>query len=302
MKTVAFIGALLLLLFVSPAWAQLTGVDTAPGSSCTGFPAGATRLTADADQNGLNVTLICNGTTWEPDQAPGTDLGTCSNTGDTLVWDGAAWQCSTAFTPDVTPDAFDFTDQTGVAVNSIIQSNVVTITGLNAPAVVTISGPGSPKVRVQSGSWVTSAMINNGQTLELQVTTGAYGLTAFNVTVVVGSVADQWVATTLDTGCAGPSIGGYCWYAGAISGSCNAACVPHGGCVAAGISYGEANNANCLSILNELSLGSGSVTYDGPWESLGCFYAYGSRWRDYGGGATCAAAENDTIRACACNS
>jgi hypothetical protein len=144
-------------------------------------------------------------------------------------------------------------------------------------------------------------MINNGQTLELQLTTGAYGLTASNVTIVVGSLSDQWTATTLNTGCAGPSFGGYCWYAGAVAGNCDAACSTHGGCAAAGLSYGEANNANCLSILSELSLGAGSVSYNGPWVGLGCFSGYGFRYRDFGGGATCAASYSDSIRACACN-
>ena len=246
------------------------------------------------------MTLICNGSTWEPDQDPGTDLGTCTNTGDTLVWDGSAWQCSTAFTPDVTPDAFDFTDQSNVAVNSTIQSNVVTITGLNAPAVVTISGQGNPKFRIQSGSWVTSAMVNNGQTLELQVTTGAYGLTAFNVTVVVGSMADQWAVTTVDTGCVGPSFGGYCWYASAPSGDCDTICASHGGCNPSGLSYGQSSNANCLAILNGLSIGSGGVIFNGPG-GLGCFFdGVANRWRDYT--VTCSATYSSTVRACACNS
>lgn len=302
MKTTAFLCALLLLFVVSPAWAQLTGIDTVPGSSCAGFPTGATRLTADADQDGLAVTLICNGTTWEPDQAPGTDLGTCTNNGDTLVWDGSGWQCSSVFTPDVTPDAFDFTDQTDVAVNSVIQSNVQTITGLNAPAVITISGQGSPKFRIQSGSWVTSAMINNGQTLQLQVTTDAYGLAALEATVAIGSATDQWKVTTVDTGCAGPSYGGYCWYAAADAASCDAACAGHGGCNSTGLTFGNSSTADCREILNRLFLGSGPAT-SGYWGSVGCFYftPFAQRSTDVSG-ATCAATYSSGQRACACNS
>lgn len=47
-----------------PASAQLAGSDSAPGSSCAGFPQGATRVTADADLDGAQVVLICDGTTW----------------------------------------------------------------------------------------------------------------------------------------------------------------------------------------------------------------------------------------------
>lgn len=59
------IPALCVMLFIAvPAAAQLTGNDTAPGSSCAGFPEGATRVTADADLDGAQVVLICDGTTW----------------------------------------------------------------------------------------------------------------------------------------------------------------------------------------------------------------------------------------------
>jgi len=62
-----FIFSLLFLALLSfPASAQLVGTDTAPGDSCTGFPDGATRMTADADLDGESVTLICDGTNWQP--------------------------------------------------------------------------------------------------------------------------------------------------------------------------------------------------------------------------------------------
>ncbi|NCC20950.1 MAG: DUF1566 domain-containing protein [Alphaproteobacteria bacterium] len=54
------------------ALAQLAGTDTAPGASCAGFPTGATRVVADADGNGAEVTLVCDGTNW---QAAGVRVG-----------------------------------------------------------------------------------------------------------------------------------------------------------------------------------------------------------------------------------
>lgn len=64
--TFLFVRVALVLLVAAPfpAVAQLQGNDTAPGSSCTGFSAGATRLTADADGNGADIVLVCDGTTW----------------------------------------------------------------------------------------------------------------------------------------------------------------------------------------------------------------------------------------------
>ncbi|ABS65794.1 hypothetical protein Xaut_0538 [Xanthobacter versatilis] len=58
------LAAMLMLGMASPARAQLVGTDTAPGSSCAGFPDGATRMTADADLDGKDVVLVCDGTTW----------------------------------------------------------------------------------------------------------------------------------------------------------------------------------------------------------------------------------------------
>lgn len=58
------LASLVLGLCALPAYAQLIGADTTPGSSCAGFPEGATRITADADGNMAEVTLICTGGIW----------------------------------------------------------------------------------------------------------------------------------------------------------------------------------------------------------------------------------------------
>ncbi|NCC20949.1 MAG: DUF1566 domain-containing protein [Alphaproteobacteria bacterium] len=93
------------LLVFSPqtSTAQLAGSDTAPGASCAGFPTGATRLVADADGNGADVTLVCDGTNW---QAAGVRVGndtascvaakegTIRYTGGSPAWeycDGSGW-------------------------------------------------------------------------------------------------------------------------------------------------------------------------------------------------------------------
>lgn len=54
-----------------PVRAQLSGTDTVPGSTCAGFPTGSTRVTADADLNGQEVTLVCDGANWNPVTGPG---------------------------------------------------------------------------------------------------------------------------------------------------------------------------------------------------------------------------------------
>lgn len=57
--------AAILLLSASPTLAQLVGSDTAPGDSCAGIPSGATRMSADADGNGAETLLVCDGTNWQ---------------------------------------------------------------------------------------------------------------------------------------------------------------------------------------------------------------------------------------------
>jgi hypothetical protein len=74
------------LLFVGlPARAQLVGTDTTPGSSCSGFPNGATRMTADPDHDGAQVILICDGTTWNAMAGIGTACGPDITGGTTVT-------------------------------------------------------------------------------------------------------------------------------------------------------------------------------------------------------------------------
>lgn len=124
---------------------------------------------------------------------------------------GDHWEVTTTG-PDTTPDAFSFTDQTGVALSTLIESNTVTITGIDTAANVSISGDGSPEFRIAGGSWVTSGTITSGQTLQLRLTSSAANNNTSSATVTVGTVNDQWDVTTAGADpCAGsPSPGDVC--------------------------------------------------------------------------------------------
>ncbi|WP_334147235.1 hypothetical protein [Hyphomicrobium sp.] len=54
----------MLLVLSAAGHAQLVGSDTAPGDPCAGVAQGATRMNADPDQDGKEVVLVCDGTTW----------------------------------------------------------------------------------------------------------------------------------------------------------------------------------------------------------------------------------------------
>ena len=97
---------------------------------------------------------------------------------------------------DYTPTAFNFTDQTGVAVSTQITSNTLSISGITGPTSVSVTGDGSPQIRIGSGAWATSGTIFNGQNLRVRLTSNAANNTMNSATVTVGTVSDQWDVTT----------------------------------------------------------------------------------------------------------
>ena len=99
---------------------------------------------------------------------------------------------------DIVPDAFTFTDQTGVALNTLRTATAVTITGLGNPAPVTVSGDGNPQISINGGAWATSGTITNNQTLAVRLTSAATYSTTSTATVTVGGVTDAWTVATLD--------------------------------------------------------------------------------------------------------
>jgi hypothetical protein len=58
-------GLILLTLAAYPSFAQLGGVDTKPGDPCTASEEGYVRRNASAARDKSEITLMCNGTTWE---------------------------------------------------------------------------------------------------------------------------------------------------------------------------------------------------------------------------------------------
>ena len=99
---------------------------------------------------------------------------------------------------DTTPDAFRFTDQTGVPLSTARTALTLTITGITGPSPVTVSGDGNPQVSINGGAWTTSGTITNQQTLAVRLTSAATYSTTSTATVTVGGVSDAWDVTTLD--------------------------------------------------------------------------------------------------------
>ncbi|NOQ16572.1 MAG: hypothetical protein GQ581_05895 [Methyloprofundus sp.] len=98
---------------------------------------------------------------------------------------------------DTKPNQFSFIDQTNVTINSLINSNVITITGINAATSVSISGgeyslDGGGSFTASSGS-----LLNNQAVIVRTQSSGSY-LSSTGATLNVGGVSDIFTVTTLD--------------------------------------------------------------------------------------------------------
>lgn len=98
---------------------------------------------------------------------------------------------------DTTPNPFSFTDQSNVALSTIITSNTITITGINTATNVSMSGGTSMAYSIAGGSFISSGgTITNGQTLQVrQLSSSSYSTAAGSV-VTVGGTSTVWTVTT----------------------------------------------------------------------------------------------------------
>lgn len=182
MRSSFFLAILVLALALTATHSMAQ--EPVPNDSCAGYPEGAIMRSGGPELGGANYLMRCTSGIWT----------------------------ETTPNPDTTPDPFTFTDQTGVATSTLITSNSVTITGIDASTPVSVSGDGSPEIRINGGGWATSGNIENGQTLEVRLTSNAANSTMNSATVDVGGVTDQWdVTTEASDPCAGsPSVGTTC--------------------------------------------------------------------------------------------
>lgn len=96
---------------------------------------------------------------------------------------------------DTTPDAFSFTDQSGVALSSAITSAPITVAGIDAASAITVTG-GTYDIN-GSGIFVsTEGTVSNGDTVRARHTSSASYLTATNTAVTIGGISDTFTSIT----------------------------------------------------------------------------------------------------------
>ena len=118
---------------------------------------------------------------------------TVSSTADTN-YDGMVVASVAASNTD--DDAtFSFTDQTSVALNTLITSDTVVITGLLNPAAISII---DGAYKINAGTYTSaSGFVNNGDTVTVQTTSSASNNTTVNAVLTIGGISDTFSVTTL---------------------------------------------------------------------------------------------------------
>lgn len=289
--------------------AALSTLITAGTLAISGIPAGCPGVVEVSGQGAPQISV--NGGVWSTSASIAngntlavrlTSSASPSTTYTATIAIGSTtdtWSVTTVG-PDTTPNAFTFTDQTGVNPSTLTYSNTITITGINTTTPVSVSGSGA-QISINGGGWVTSGTITNGQTLRVRMTSSSSFNTTVATTVNVGGVTDSWSVKTPT--CGGTMVDGYCWYPGTVNKGCDEACASHGGCNMAGLLHAgsDGTNADCKAVLDALGIWSGAVG-TGAGADLGCaFNSYVTgRWR-YTGTTTCEGSYIYNKRACACN-
>ncbi|MEZ5898505.1 MAG: hypothetical protein R3D51_03330 [Hyphomicrobiaceae bacterium] len=101
---------------------------------------------------------------------------------------------------DTAPNSFAFTDLTGQTFSALTSSNTITLAGLDNPpelgVYTSISGQGSPQFRINGGTWVTSGYVNDGDTVQLRLTSSGSSLATHSAVLTVGTLSGTWSVTT----------------------------------------------------------------------------------------------------------
>jgi len=98
--------------------------------------------------------------------------------------------------PVTTPDAFTFTDVTNQTLNTQVESNTITVAGINAAANISITGG---QYSINGGAYTAVAgTITNGQTVKVSHFTSGANSTTVNTTLTIGGVSDTYSSTTVN--------------------------------------------------------------------------------------------------------
>ncbi len=115
---------------------------------------------------------------------------------------GYIYSTCTVLGQDITPDAFNFTNQTDVELNTVITSETLTLTSYNGTInvlVSTLDGLGNPEFSTDGGStWKSLGNITEAENLTIRVISINDYLQSRVVNITVGNYTTLWNVTTKD--------------------------------------------------------------------------------------------------------
>ncbi len=95
---------------------------------------------------------------------------------------------------DKTPAAFTFAPVTGAALNTVIESAAVTVSGINTPTPISITGG---TYAVNGGAWTNVATVVNGATVRVRLTSSTNFETTTTAMLTIGGVSAPFSVTTI---------------------------------------------------------------------------------------------------------
>ncbi len=96
---------------------------------------------------------------------------------------------------DKVPDAFSFTAQTELAYNQVVESNEITVSGINAAAAMSVAG-GEYSIDGAPYS-ATATTVTTGKKIKLRVTAGDTFNVTKEVTLTIGGIVGKFSTTTI---------------------------------------------------------------------------------------------------------
>ncbi|MBT4761773.1 MAG: hypothetical protein HOO06_08770 [Bdellovibrionaceae bacterium] len=109
---------------------------------------------------------------------------------------------------DNMPDAFNFTNNSIASTSTLVESDIIQITGIDIASDISISGDGAPEYRVCNDSSCSNVLHNwtsmtgsgnviNNNYVQIQLTSSASNASPFSATLTVGATAGgSWTVTT----------------------------------------------------------------------------------------------------------
>ena len=150
------------------------------------------------------VKLINNGETLALRVLTSNALGDSIQTG-VSVGSGpvVVWNVTNVTVADDNPDFFDFVDKIDQPANTFVESDVLTITGINVPTNVIVTSPG--QLRVNGGLWNNIGSIGLNDTLQLRLQSSTEPGGEVSTTVTIGNspltqLSDDWKVVTTTVG------------------------------------------------------------------------------------------------------